>query len=111
MDKLAVAKHDAARDHIADCCSLLPPLAANVVAEWRGDGWRADVTALGANGEPAAVVEVIDTHPLRAPPSEMAARADAARIRRESDRIGEDVFSRGKYGARHRCGKERTNDG
>ena len=73
---MAVTKHDAARDHIADCYNLLPPLvcrlcgrtvepplAANVVTEWRGDGWRADVTALGANGEPVAVVEVIDTHP------------------------------------------------
>ena len=88
MDKLAVAKHDAARDHIADCCSLLPPLAANVVAEWRGIGWRADVTALGANGEPATIVEAIDTRPLRAPPSEMAARADAVRLRREAIEIG-----------------------
>lgn len=69
-------KHDAARDHIADCYHILPaldcylcgrsaslPNAQRVVEEWRGEGYRADIAALGVDGRPLAIIEVIDSHP------------------------------------------------
>ena len=102
---MAVTKHDAARDHIADCYNLLPPLdcllcgrtvapplAANAVTEWRGDGWRADVAALGVDGEPVAIVEVIDAHPPTARVLESQENLPAA-FYVETDALANDRFA------------------
>ena len=102
---MAVTKHNATRDHIAGCYNLLPPLncrlcgrmaapplSANVVTEYRGDGWRADVAALGANGKPVAVVEVIDTHPPTARALESQRNLPAA-FYVETDALAGDGFA------------------